>query len=368
MQTKEGDINMPYPAKSLVFKFLLNLLVVFSLSFSQITLPVQARNPESAQAVSPIPPQAHLTAQVKAIKAAPAAQQQANDAMNGCVFKYCIFFPIINNSSQPPTNSGPDLSLTLKADLSSVEPGAPLVYTLTYKNNGPLDATGIMLYEYLPASTSYYPPASTTGWQKLGDSSEYTLAISPLASGAHGEASFAIMVADPFPQGVATIDDYAWITDNDSNRPDPNLVNNSASLSTVVDLPRPDLAITLLDGGSAVAPGSELIYTLNYANNGNAPASGVTLSDTLPDNTSFNATDSAAGWQQTGRSGSYTLSIGSLPIGENGSAKFAVTVAASLPPGTASLSNTASISDDGSHGPDQNPADNTGTITTQLDE
>ncbi|HMD88019.1 MAG TPA: hypothetical protein VKF38_02545 [Anaerolineaceae bacterium] len=359
---------MPYPAKSLVFRFLLNLLVVFSLTFSQITLPVQACKPDSAQAVTQIPTQASPIAPAMTTETAPAAQQQANSAMNSCIFKYCIFFPIMNSSSQPAANSGSDLSLTLTADLDSVEPGAPLVYTLHFKNNGPVDATGIMLYEYLPGSTTFRPTGSTAGWQQVGNSSEYALAISWLAAGAKGEASFAVTVADLVPQGLTTIDNYAWIADDNSNRPDPNLVNNSASLSIPIYFPQPDLAIMLSDGGSAVAPGGEVIYTLNYANNGDTPSSGVIITETLPANTSFNAADSTAGWQQTGGSGPFTLSIGSLSIGENGSAKFAVTVASSLPPGTTSLSDAASISDDGSHGTDKNPADNTSTITTLLDE
>ena len=332
---------MAYLAKSLPFRILFNLMIVITITFSRM------------------PPATHALAQNPA-----AARQQANGLSNDCIFKYCLYFPAINGKSQPDAPGGPDLALTMTGNPSSIDPGAVLVYTLTYRNNGPSDALGVMLYEYLAAAASFSYSSSTSGWQQLGSSREYTLVIPSLASGARGEASFAVTAADPVPQNITTVDNNAWITDDSSNKPDPNLANNTASLSTPVNVLAPDLYLTLSDGGSPVAPGSEVLYALHYYNIGTAISSGVSLTETLPANTSFYPSDSAVGWQLT--NGAYHFSIGHLGIGEYSTVNFAVKVAASPPPGTNSISNTASISDDGSHGADLNLSNNSASISTII--
>ena len=49
-----------------------------------------------------------------------------------------------------------------------------------------------------------------------------------------------------------------------------------------------------------------------------------------------------------------------------GSVQFAVRIAASLPAGVVQVANTAVIADDGSNGPDENPANNSGSDQTPV--
>ncbi len=58
----------------------------------------------------------------------------------------------------------------------------------------------------------------------------------------------------------------------------------------------PDLTLTKSDGGATVAPGGTVAYTLSYANAGNQNAIGVSLAETVPADTTFNAGASTAGW------------------------------------------------------------------------
>ena len=61
-------------------------------------------------------------------------------------------------------------------------------------------------------------------------------------------------------------------------------------------------------------------------------ATGVTITQTLPANTTFEPGGSTPGWvDQSG--GTYTFDIGNLDVGQTGSILFAVKVNSSLPPG-----------------------------------
>jgi uncharacterized repeat protein (TIGR01451 family) len=132
----------------------------------------------------------------------------------------------------------------------------------------------------------------------------------------------------------------------------------SAPVAVVVDL-----TLTKSDGGASVAPGGTVTYTLTYSDVGGKPATGTVLSETVPANTLFNAGASTAGWSCVGTA--CTLALGTIAAGGGGTAAFAVTPLA-MPAGVSQISNTASITDDGTHGADPTPGNNTASDTTPV--
>jgi uncharacterized repeat protein (TIGR01451 family) len=143
---------------------------------------------------------------------------------------------------------------------------------------------------------------------------------------------------------------------------------NASGAAYIFQFQTPDLSLTKADGGSSVAPGGTVAYSLTYANNG-AGATGVTLTETVPANATFNPGASTVGWScvPSNNAGSTcTLAIGSVAASAGGSATFAVTVANPLPAGVTEISNTASIADDGANGTDPTPGNNTGADTTPV--
>ena len=132
----------------------------------------------------------------------------------------------------------------------------------------------------------------------------------------------------------------------------------------------PDLTLSVTDGGTSTTPGGTVTYTLSYANIGNQVATGVTISETVPANTTFNLAGSSIDWSCTDGSPAGTACIfspGSLDAGANGSAKFAVTVEDPLSAAVIQIATAASITDDGTNGPDHNPDDNRGSDTTEIE-
>jgi uncharacterized repeat protein (TIGR01451 family) len=267
----------------------------------------------------------------------------------------------------------PDLSITKSDGGASVAPGGTVAYTLTYANGGGLGATGVVLTDSVPANTTFNAGASTAGWVCAPNNnagSACTLAIGAVAA-ASGPltATFAATVVNPVAAGVTQISNTASVADDGANGADPTPGNNSGSDTTPVT-GAPDLSVTKSDGGASVAPGATVAYTLSYANTGNRGASGVTLSETVPANTTFAAGASTAGWvcaPNNGAGSTCTLAVGTV-TGASGplTASFAVTVVNPVAAGVAQISNTATIADDGANGPDPNLGNNSGSDTTPL--
>jgi uncharacterized repeat protein (TIGR01451 family) len=280
----------------------------------------------------------------------------------------------LNNTSTDttPVNAAPDVSITKSDGGASAAPGGTIAYALGFSNVGNQGATGVVLTETVPANTTFNAGASTAGWSCVPDNnpgSVCSLAVGALISGGSGSATFAVTVVSPAPAGLAQVSNTASVADDGTNGADPNPGNNSASDTTPVDA-APDLTIAKSDGGASAPLGASIAYALSYSNAGNQGATGVTLTETVPANTTFDAASSTAGWTcvpDTNPGSVCTLAVGALAGGgAAGSATFAVTVAATVPGGVTEISNTASIADDGTNGADPNPADNTASDQTPL--
>jgi uncharacterized repeat protein (TIGR01451 family) len=115
----------------------------------------------------------------------------------------------------------------------------------------------------------------------------------------------------------------------------------------------PDLALSG-NGPSSVNVGADATYSLTVTNNGTAGATGVTLTDTLPNEVGF---VSATGGV-TPVDGALDFKIGSLPAGASSSVTIVVTATAAR---TLTDSATASMSQT-----EPTPADNSVTLTTSV--
>lgn len=132
----------------------------------------------------------------------------------------------------------------------------------------------------------------------------------------------------------------------------------------------PDLAITKTAVPSTVAAGNPLTWELTLTNLGRAGSGPVTLTETVPDHTTYDAGASAPGWSCTDGAvpgTACTLDLPPLAAGASTNADFAVRVDAALPAGAETTANTATVTDDGSAGPDTDPTNNTATATATLD-
>ena len=178
-----------------------------------------------------------------------------------------------------------------------------------------------------------------------------TLPVTPTAAG---------ILTNPVTAGACAVDPGNAVPESDEE-------NNDCSDAITVQAVDLQLTKTALSG--AVAPGATLGYRLTYTNAGDLPATGVRLIEEVPNSTTFDAANSGL-WSCDDGAPASTIcyhDIGLLAAGAQGSVEFAVTVNDPILTFFETLSNSADIVDDGTHGRDANPADNSSTIQTALD-
>jgi uncharacterized repeat protein (TIGR01451 family) len=129
--------------------------------------------------------------------------------------------------------------------------------------------------------------------------------------------------------------------------------------------PGADLAITKSASPNPVLSGNRLTYTLTVSNNGPQDATGITVTDPLPNSAHFNSVTSSQGTcvrstttNPLPKAGTVTCSLGNLANGA--SARITIIVTPTTP-GT--LTNTARV---GGNETDPNPGNNNATATTTV--
>jgi uncharacterized repeat protein (TIGR01451 family) len=262
-----------------------------------------------------------------------------------------------NNTSTvtTPIVASADLSLVKTASAGEVKPGGALTYTLTVSDLGPSNATGVTIADTLPAGFQYASASGDTSASLTGDT--LTLDVGNLAAGATTIVTVSGTVAST---ATGTITNTATVS---GAQPDPNLANNTSSVSTliaaqVVQQSTTDLKIVKTAEPSPVTTGGLLVYTLTVTNNSLVTASDVTITDAIPAGTSYYTTVGAGGVSYVG--GTLTLSLGTLA--PNAADTVWVDVRVTAPAGS-TVTNTAVIS---SNLPELDPADGTSTVVTPV--
>jgi uncharacterized repeat protein (TIGR01451 family) len=236
--------------------------------------------------------------------------------------------PVAGASVNTTVSSAPILTIAKTAAPSPVAPGSNLTYTLAYSNAGNANASGVVITDTLPANTTF---VSATGGGTLSGG-VVTWSLGALNAGASGSVQLVVRVASPLANGTVITNSTYGIDSTET------LPVAGASVNTTVSS-APILTIAKTAAPSPVAPDSNLTYTLAYANTGNANASGVVITDTLPANTTF--VSATGGGTLSG--GVVTWSLGALIAGASGSVQLVVRIGSPLANGTVITNSTYAI-------------------------
>lgn len=243
-------------------------------------------------------------------------------------------------STTTPLGGSPSLSLSKTLASGSATPGSTLTWTLTLRNTGNREAAAPVLRETVPANTVFSAAASSPSWSCSpgpAAGSTCTLTLPSLAAGAQVSRSFAATIDNPLPAGVSEIANTACGSDPAASEVCDTIEHPTDASPSFV------MTKTLLSGTGT--PGTLLVYRLTVANVGNQAASSVTLTDVVPENTTFISASSSPGWVcvPTSAAGSTcTLAVGTLAGGgASVSRDFAVRIARPLPAGVTVIANQA---------------------------
>jgi uncharacterized repeat protein (TIGR01451 family) len=243
-----------------------------------------------------------------------------------------------NNAATQTTavNGSADLTITKSGPASAI-PGSTLVYTITVANNGPSDATAVVVNDATPAGTTFVSNsgACTTAFpcslgtmtvgQSLTITSTFSTASNFTGSSVSNTATVSSATADP-------------------------VANNSATATTAFGPSVADLSITK-SGPASASTGNGVSYTIVVANNGPGAAINVVVDDPTPTGLAFVSA--------TGACSSFPCNVGNLAAGQTATILASYNVTAT----SGSIVNTANVTASSS---DPSSGNNAASATTQI--
>jgi uncharacterized repeat protein (TIGR01451 family) len=244
------------------------------------------------------------------------------------------------DSTSTPTTGAPMLELTKTLQSGSGTPGATLVYQLAVSNTGNQGASPVVVTDQVPQYTTFQPAGSSQTWSctpGTSAGSTCTAALGTVPAGATVSLALAVKVVNPLPACAATITNTACA----GARGTPGAAPACDTVTTPAQ-GHPHLVLAKHYIGGPALPSAVLTFTLELGNTGDQGACAVTLQETVPAQTTFNAGASTPAWScaATTPGSACTLAVGGLAAGATSHATFAVTADASLPPATV-IHNTA---------------------------
>jgi uncharacterized repeat protein (TIGR01451 family) len=157
------------------------------------------------------------------------------DPVDNCTFWYTNEYVDANGDWRTrigafrfPSCNPVDLAIFKTADRVVVPPGEELFYTLTVRNNGPDNATNVVVTDTLPAGVTFIVATDTC---VEGPPRTLTCYLDDLAAGK--TTNFIIKaVVDAHVHDSTTITNRATVT---SDQQDPDQTNNTAEVTTIVE-------------------------------------------------------------------------------------------------------------------------------------
>jgi uncharacterized repeat protein (TIGR01451 family) len=239
-----------------------------------------------------------------------------------------------------------DLSITKNTNTTVAAPGMDIVYTIVVTNNGPDDATAVVMTDTLPAQLQFRsltkPAAFTCTTPAVGATGIITCTAATLADGATATFTLTTRVA---PGGTSgTITNTAGVS---SATGDPDGGDTSGASGGVQLAPSvADLSIVKNTASTTAPAGSTFSYTIAVTNNGPNTATNVVMTDVLPAQLLFQSIAVPTGFTcntpAVGANGTITCTAASLANGVTRTFTLNVRVAAGSTSGT--TTNTAGVS------------------------
>lgn len=200
-----------------------------------------------------------------------------------------------------------DLEVTVTTSKSPAPRGYELTYSLSVVNRGPGDATGVRLTNSLPAGVEWVrlqPEGFLIG--REGDQVVAELGALGLGEGVILELTVVPPTPGPITNRVAV---------SAAGQADPDLNNNTMETVTIVE-PAVDLAVSLTPDLSPLPVDRLVGWTLSVTNLGLQTATGVVLTNLIPEGAVFGGAGSSQGEVRRANR-QITVDLGELAMGRS---------------------------------------------------
>ena len=175
---------------------------------------------------------------------------------------------------------GFDLALDKAVQQMTVAPAGTIDYTIKVDNLGPSAAENTTFEDILPDGVTFV--SGTTSLNNVGVNHAEGVVTADLGTMQPGATVFVTIIATVDSNASGTLVNTAMV----SAPKEVNLSNNTDTVSNPLS-PRIDLDIDKRDSRDPVEPGSTFSYTLDVVNIGPSNATGVVITDNLPDGVTY---------------------------------------------------------------------------------
>ena len=225
-------------------------------------------------------------------------------------------------------NAQSDLSIAKTSSSPTPNVGDNVTFTLTVTNNGPSDATGVVVNDLLPSGYTYVSDTPSAGSYVSGTG---VWTVGNLTNGASATLQIVVTVnATGVYANTASIG-------GDQDDPDPT---DDSDTNTPVPVGQSDLVTIKTDNQTTYTPGEDVVYTITVTNNGPSDAVNVKVVDAFPAGITVGKWKKGTGAETIGALDDTTASLA------NG-ATLTYTVTLTVPSDyTGNLTNVATITSD----------------------
>jgi uncharacterized repeat protein (TIGR01451 family)/fimbrial isopeptide formation D2 family protein len=278
----------------------------------------------------------------------------------------------------------PVLEISKSASGPLARLGSRLTYTLdlTHAPSSNNHANDVVITDSLPSGLTYESGSVIlpSGWSLNVIGQVLTFSSASFSYGGSAHITYDVIVDSP-PTTISITDaltnnvNVTWTslgTVVSGERTGSGGVNDYlASDSVNVTVTGIDLAVDKSTATTHILPSDTIIYDIQYQNQGNATATSVVLTETVPENTTYNESLSTSGWSCSDGSPANTVctfSVGTLVSSASSTVQFALTIedVENIDRNATTIENEVSISSDATDGPDADESNNTDTATTPF--
>jgi uncharacterized repeat protein (TIGR01451 family) len=257
-----------------------------------------------------------------------------------------------------PVTEACDLAVTNSGTPNPVAAGSNITYTQVVTNTGPSNCAGATFTETMPTHTTFVSLTPVPAGWTCTTSPSISCTNPSVAPGT--TSTFPVIVNVAAGTAASTlITDTATVA---TTTRDTNTNNNSATVTIgVASATQADLSITNSASPNPVTAGQNITYSQTVANGGPAVAATITVTETLPANTTFVSLTGPAGWTCTAVA-PYTCTIATLAANANAAFVFMVKVNTTATSGS-TITDTASVASTTS---DPNSGNNSASVSVQV--
>jgi len=257
----------------------------------------------------------------------------------------------INEDDQVSISTTPvpvsDMSLNITVDNNAPVVGSDVVFTIEVQNDGPSDVTGIEVTDLLPDGYTYVSDDAgtyneVTGLWTIGGISNGSSAVINITATVNASGDYTnvaeVTAAD-------NLDPDSTVNNNDINEDDQDSISLTPEASS-------DISFTMDIDNDTPNVGDQVVFTLTVNNNGPSDATGVEVTDLLPDGYTFVSDDGSGSYNST--TGVWTVA----PLSNGGSATVNITAIVNA---SGDYTNIAEVT--ASDNDDPNSTPNNGVVT-----